>query len=66
MNHDSEMSHESDLRALPPETLSDATAFALVEALYATVGAGGVFKSLDGGESWEQALEAGSPGPGTE
>jgi hypothetical protein len=39
MNHDSEMSHESDLRALPPETLSDATAFALVEALYATVGA---------------------------
>lgn len=39
MNHDSDMSHESDLRALLPETLSDEAAFALVEALYATVGA---------------------------
>jgi hypothetical protein len=39
MNHDSDMSHESDLRALLPETLSGEAAFALVEALYATVGA---------------------------
>jgi hypothetical protein len=33
------MSLESDLRALLPETLSDEAAFALVEALYAMVGA---------------------------
>ena len=39
MNHDSDMSHESDLRALLPETLSDEAAFALVETLYATVAA---------------------------
>jgi hypothetical protein len=39
MNHDSDRSHESDLRALLPETLSDEAAFALVEALYAMVGA---------------------------
>jgi hypothetical protein len=39
MSHDSDMSHESDLRALLPETLSDEAAFALVEALYAPVGA---------------------------
>jgi hypothetical protein len=39
MNHESEMSQESDLRALLPETLSDEAAFALVEALYAMVSA---------------------------
>jgi hypothetical protein len=39
MNHESDMSLESDLRALLPETLSDEAAFALVEALYAMVGA---------------------------
>ena len=39
MSHDSNMSHGSDLRALLPETLSDEAAFALVEALYAVVGA---------------------------
>ena len=33
------MSCESDLRVLLPETLSDEAAFALVETLYATVGA---------------------------
>ena len=39
MNHESDMSLESDLRALLPETLSDEAAFVLVEALYAMVGA---------------------------
>ena len=39
MSHESDMSHDSDLRALLPETLSDEAAFALVEALYAMVGA---------------------------
>lgn len=39
MNHESDLSQESDLRALLPETLSDEAAFALVEALYAMVGA---------------------------
>ena len=39
MNHESDMSQESDLRALLPETLSDEVAFALVEALYAMVSA---------------------------
>ncbi len=39
MNHESDKSHESDLRALLPETLSDEAAFALVEAIYAMVGA---------------------------
>lgn len=33
------MNHESDMRALLPETLSDEAAFALVEALHAMVGA---------------------------
>jgi hypothetical protein len=39
MNHESDMTHDSDLGALLPETLSDEAAFALVEALYAMVGA---------------------------
>ncbi len=39
MNHESDLSLESDLRALLPEMLSDEAAFALVEALYAVVGA---------------------------
>mgnify|MGYP001550164368 FL=1 len=39
MNHESDMSQDSDLRALLPQTLSDEAAFALVEALYAMVGA---------------------------
>ena len=39
MNHQTDMNQESDLRALLPETLSDEAAFALVEALYAMVGA---------------------------
>jgi hypothetical protein len=33
MNHESDMSLESDLRVLLPETLSDEAAFAFVEAL---------------------------------
>ena len=39
MNHESDMSQESDLRALLPETLSDEAAFTLVEALYVMLGA---------------------------
>jgi hypothetical protein len=39
MNHESDRSRESDLRALLPETLSDEAACALVEALHAMVGA---------------------------
>ena len=39
MNHESDSSQESDLRALLPERLSDEAACALVEALYAMVGA---------------------------
>jgi len=39
MNPESDRSLESDLRAWLPETLSDEAAFALVEALYAMVGA---------------------------
>jgi hypothetical protein len=35
MNHESDRSRESDLRALLPETLSDEAAVALVEALHA-------------------------------
>jgi hypothetical protein len=39
MNHESDLSRDSDLRALLPETLSDEAAFALVEALHAMVDA---------------------------